>query len=128
MSELIAALQQDHLSELLRGQKLPLPALDLSHVEFILALLQQAYEDVKADYPVTVSSGDEMHLNSLMVDRMNNFLGEDPLASLLIRAVSRGTETKNYDASRFEMRPDIQIVADKQAASISIDCRVQAYR
>lgn len=44
-----------------------------------------------------------------MVDRLNHLVGDDPLASLLVRAVSRGTETKNYDATRFEMRPDIQI-------------------
>jgi hypothetical protein len=44
-----------------------------------------------------------------MVERLNHLVGDDPMASLLVRAVSRGTETKNYDASRIEMRPDIQI-------------------
>lgn len=109
MNGLISGLQQDHLSELIRGQELPLPALDPSHVELILELLQQAYDGIKADYPSALSSGDEKHLNSLMVDRLNHLVGDDPMASLLVRAVSRGTETKNYDASRFEMRPDIQI-------------------
>ncbi|WP_421915775.1 hypothetical protein [Mesorhizobium sp.] len=108
MSGLISGLQ-DHLSELIRAQELPLPALDHSHVELILELLQQAYTGIKTDYPAAVSSGDEKHLNSLMVDRLNHLVGDDPLASLLVRAVSRGTETKNYDATRFEMRPDIQI-------------------
>ncbi|MER9558206.1 hypothetical protein [Mesorhizobium sp. M0323] len=109
MSGLVSGLQQDHLSELIRGQDLPLPALDPSHVELILELIQLAYEGIKADYPGAVFAGDEKHLNSLMVDRLNHLVGDDPVASLLVRAVSRGTETKNYDASRFEMRPDIQI-------------------
>ncbi|PKR56537.1 MULTISPECIES: hypothetical protein [Thalassospira] len=100
---------QDHLSELIRGQELPLPALDHLHVEVILELLQNAYTGIKADYHAAVSSGEEKHLNSLMVDRLNHLVGENSLASLLVRSVSRGTETKNYDATRFEMRPDIQI-------------------
>lgn len=108
MSGLISGLQ-DHLSELIRGQELPLPALDHSHIELILELLQQAYTGIKADYPTAVAGGDEKHLNSLMVDRLNHLVGDDPLASMVVRAVSRGTETKNYDATRFEMRPDIQI-------------------
>jgi hypothetical protein len=109
MNGLISGLQQDHLSELIRGRELPLPALDPLHVELILELLQQAYEGIKADYPGAVSGGGEKHLNSLMVTRLNHLVGDDPVAGLLVRAVSLGTETKNYDASRFEMRPDIQI-------------------
>lgn len=100
---------QDHLSELIRGQELPLPALDHSHIEIILELLHQAYIGIKADYPTTVAAADEKQLNSLMVDRLNNLVREDPMAGLLVRAVSRGAETKNYDATRLEMRPDIQI-------------------
>ncbi|HEY8213986.1 MAG TPA: hypothetical protein VIG36_07645 [Methylocystis sp.] len=109
MSGLFPGLRQDHLAELIRGQELPLAALDPIHIELILELLQHAYEGIKSDYPCAVSAGDEKHLNSLMVDRLNHLVGDDPLASLVVRAVSRGTETKNYDASRFEMRPDIQI-------------------
>lgn len=109
MSGLSSALKQDHLFELIREQELPLPALDPMHIEIILELLQQAYEGIKRSYPSAVASGDEKHLNSLMVDRLNHLVGNDPVANLLVRAVSLGTETKNYDASRFEMRPDIQI-------------------
>jgi hypothetical protein len=126
MSGLTSALQQDHLSELIRGQVLPLPALDPSHAELILELLQHAYDGIKADYPGSVSSGDEKHLNSLMVDRLNHLVGDDPIASLLVRVVSRGTETKNYDASRFEMRPDIQITltSRQHLFPLIVECKV----
>lgn len=126
MSGLTLGLRQDHLSELIRGQELPLPALDSSHVELILELLQQAYEGIKVDYPGAVSSGDEQHINSLMVDRLNHLVGDDPLASLLVRAVSRGTETKNYDASRFEMRPDIQIslTSKRHLFPLIVECKL----
>jgi hypothetical protein len=126
MSGLISGLQQDHLSELIRGQELPLPALDPSHAELILELLQQAYEGIKTDYPGAISSGDEKHLNSLMVDRLNHLVGDDPMAGLLVRAVSRGAETKNYDASRFEMRPDIQIslTSRKHLFPLIVECKL----
>lgn len=126
MSGLTVGLQHDHLSELIRGQRLPLPALDPAHVEVILELLQRAYEGIKADYLVAVTSGDEKHLNSLMVDRLNHLVGDDPMAGLLVRAVSRGTETKNYDASRFEMRPDIQIslTGRQHVFPLIIECKL----
>ncbi|MEF3698226.1 hypothetical protein [Desulfolutivibrio sp.] len=109
MSELVTGLQQDHLSELVRGQELPLPALDPAHIAFILELLQRAYEGIKADHPEAVSGGEEKDINALMVHRLNHLVGDDPLASLMVRAVSRGTETMNFNASCIEKRPDIQI-------------------
>ncbi len=109
MIGLVTGLQQDHLAELVRGQKLPFPALDPMHIEVILELLQQAYEGIKTDYPDSVTSGEEKDINEFMVSRLNHLVGDDPLASSLIRAVSRGTETTNFDASRIEKRPDIQI-------------------
>lgn len=109
MIGLVTGLQQDHLAELVRGQKMPLPALDPMHIEVIFELLQQAYEEIKTDYPNSIASGEEKDINELMVSRLNHLVGDDPLASSLIRAVSRGTETTNFDASRIEKRPDIQI-------------------
>jgi hypothetical protein len=100
---------QNHLTELIRGQQMPLPALDESHLEIILELLHRAYVGIASDYPDEIATSDEKHLNGLMVSRLNHLVSDDPLAGLLVRAVSRGTETKNFDATRFEMRPDIQI-------------------
>jgi hypothetical protein len=64
-------------------------------------LLQRAFEALKADVPKALATGDEKHVTGLMVDRRNHLVGADPVAGLLIRAVSRGTETKNYDENRF---------------------------
>lgn len=109
MSSLALAVRHDHLSELTRGQELPLPALDSSHIEIILGLLQRAYDELKIEWPNAIATGEEKHVTGLMVDRLNHLVGDDAVASVLIRSVSRGSETKNYDGKRFEMRPDIQI-------------------
>ena len=105
----IGTRRHDHLTELTRGLAFPLPALDIMHIEVILDLLELAHTGIKADYATIVSAGDEADINALMVERLNHLVGSDPLANLLIRAVSRGTETKNYSGERLEMRPDIQI-------------------
>ena len=109
MSSLSLAMRHDHLSELTREHDLPLSELDSLHVEFILSLLQQAYEELKRDHPLAMATGEEKHVTGLRVDRLNHLVGADSAAGLLIRAVARGAAAKNYDASRFEMRPDIQI-------------------
>lgn len=109
MSGQISRLQQDHLSELVRGQRLPLPAVDPVHIEIILELLQRAYEGIRKEHPETVACADEKNINCLMVARLNHLVGEDPLAGQMVRAVSRGSETINFNASRIEKRPDIQI-------------------
>lgn len=126
MSSLALAVRHDHLSELTRGQELPLPALDSLHIEIILALLQRAYDELKIDLPHAVATGDEKHVTGLMVDRLNHLVGADPVASLLIRAVSRGAETKNYDATRFEMRPDIQIslTGRQHLFPLTVECKL----
>lgn len=126
MNNLTLAVRHDHLSELTRAQELPLPALDSVHVEKILELLQMAYDGLKTDRPNAVATGDEKHVSGLMVDRLNYLVGEDAVASLLIRAVSRGTEAKNYDGTRFEVRPDIQIsLTDRQHVfPLIVECKL----
>lgn len=126
MSGRIGRLQQDHLSELIRGQRLPLPALDPVHVAILLELLQRAYEGIRNDRAETVSSASEADINGLMVARLNHLVGEDPLAGQMVRAVSRGTETINYNASLIEKRPDIQIsLTDRQHVfPLIVECKL----
>jgi len=126
MSGQITGLQQDLLSELVRGVELPLLALDPIHIEVLLELLQKAYEGVKADYPPTVSGGDEKDINTLMVERLDHLIRDDPVAGLMIRGVSRGSEMINFNAKHIEKRPDIQIslTSRRHVFPLIVECKI----
>ena len=100
----------DQVAELTRGLRLPLAAIADDHLEVLAERLQQAFDDVCVDYPDTVATGEEPEVTTLMQNRLNRLINEDPLWGQLVRYVGRGTESVSFDGSHLEKRPDLLFV------------------
>ena len=100
----------DQVAELTRGLELPLPAIDDVHLEFIAEVLQKAFQDVRADEPHTIDSGNEAEVTALMEARLNELIEHNLVWSQLVLFVARGKESVSFDGSHLEKRPDLSIV------------------
>ena len=59
-------LRPDQISELTRGLELPLPEIEIEHLEIIAEGLLRAFNDIRASAPLTVASGNEAEVTALM--------------------------------------------------------------
>ena len=100
----------DQVAELTRGVRLPLAPITDDHLEILAECLSQAFHDVRADAPPTVTTGDEPEVTALMQARLNRMINEDTLWRQLVNYVGRGVETISFDGARLEKRPDLSIV------------------
>jgi hypothetical protein len=99
----------DQIGELTRGLQLPLPEIEAVHIEILAERLLRAFNDIRAQSPVTVDSGSEAEVTALMESRLNTLIEEDPLWGQLVLCVARGKESLSFDGSHLEKRPDLSI-------------------
>lgn len=100
----------DQVAELTRGLRLPLTAIADDHLEILAERVRQAFDDVRVDYPNAVATGEEPEVTTLMQNRLNRLINEDPLWRQLVCCVGRGTESISFDGSHLEKRPDLSVV------------------
>lgn len=100
----------DQVAELTRGVRLPLAPIADDHLEILAEGLRMAFNDVRADSPDTVATGDEPEVTALMQARLNKLIDEEPLWGQLVLWVGRGAESISFDGSHLEKRPDLSIV------------------
>ena len=100
----------DQVAELTRGVRLPLAPIATDHLEILAEGLQKAFDDIRADAPDTVATGEEPEVTALMQARLNRLIHEEPLWGQLVLWVGRGTESLSFDGSHLEKRPDLSIV------------------
>ncbi len=99
----------DQIDALTRGLRLPLPAVDPSHLEIIADCLCNAFQDVLVKHPTVVTSGSEAEVSALIEARLNELIGQDPFWGQLVLCVVRGKESVSFDGSHLEKRPDLSI-------------------
>lgn len=99
----------DQVAELTRGLRLPLPGVSNVHLEVIAEGLLQAFSDIRAQSPLTVTSGSEAEVTALMEARLNRMIEQDTLWGQLVLCVARGKESLSFDGSHLETRPDLSI-------------------
>jgi hypothetical protein len=99
----------DQIAELTRGLQLPLPEIEDDHLEIVAERLLRAFNDVRMQSPVTVSSGVEAEVTALMEARLNTLIEEDLLWGQLVLCVARGKESLSFNGSHLEKRPDLSI-------------------
>ena len=79
-------------------------------LEILAEGLSQAFHDIRADSPPTVTTGDEPEVTALMQARLNRMINEDTLWRQLVNYVARGTDSISFDGSHIEKSPDLSIV------------------
>lgn len=99
----------DQIDELTRGLQLPLPEIEIVHIEILAERLLRAFRDIRQHAPATVASGSEAEVTALMESRLNSLIEEDPLWGQLVLCVARGKESLSFDGSHLEKRPDLSI-------------------
>src|SRR5450755_429460 len=99
----------DQIAELTRGLELPLRRIEAAHIEIIAERLSFAFNDIRAQSPVTVVSGEEPEVNAIMESRLLRLIEEDLFWGQLVLCVARGKESLSFDGTRLEMRPDLLI-------------------
>ncbi|NJN00119.1 MAG: hypothetical protein HC793_00035 [Aquincola sp.] len=100
--------QHDQVTALTRGTSLPLAPLGADVLEIILEAVAHAWAHVKATHPGHLETGNEAAISALLVSRLNETLGTDPLLGMLVACVDRGSENISFDGKKLEMRPDLQ--------------------
>lgn len=99
----------DQIGALTRGLRLPLPAVDAVHLEFIAEGLRRAFHEIRADHSSVVATGSEAEVTALLEARLNALVGEDPFWGQLVLCAVRGKESLSFDGSHIEKRPDLSI-------------------
>ena len=100
----------DQVAALTRGVRLPLAPIPDDLLEILAEGLSQAFHDIRADSPSTVTTGDEPEVTALMQARLTRMINEDTLWRQLVNYVARGTDSISFDGSHIEKSPDLSIV------------------
>jgi hypothetical protein len=95
-------------------------------MRIIAEALSKAWTDLLRTQREVLLSGQEAELNALMATRLNSFLDEDVGWSVLVRSVTRGSETSSFDGSHLEKRPDISLhlTARNPSFALIIECKL----
>lgn len=100
----------DQVAALTRGVRLPLAPIPGDLLEILAEALSQAFHDIRADSPQTVTTGNEPEVTALMQARLNEMINEDTLWRQLVNYVARGTDSISFDGSHIEKSPDLSII------------------
>jgi hypothetical protein len=116
----------DQVAELTRGLTLPFSPLHQMHIGAITDVICQAWKDLLSSQSQTLKTGSEAEINFLMSTRLNALLDEDPVWRLLVRCVTRGSESISYDGSHLEKRPDLSIhlTARNPSFPLIVECKL----
>ena len=114
------------MSELTRGQQLPLDAIALVHLDVIFETLHRVWQELKEEQSDAVARGSEAEINAMMESRLNSLWRIDPLWSQLVTSVARGKESLSFDGSHLEKRPDLSIYLTGKHPSfpIVVECKL----
>ena len=100
----------EQVAALTRGVRLPLAPIPDDLLEVLAEAFSQAFQDIRADAPSTVTTGDEPEVTALMQARLNAMINEDTLWRQLVSYVARGADSISFDGSHIEKSPDLSIV------------------
>jgi hypothetical protein len=95
-------------------------------MRIIAEVLSKAWFDLLRTQREVLLSGQEAELNALMATRLNSLLDEDAGWSVLVRSVTRGSETTTFDGSHLEKRPDISLhlTARNPSFALIVECKL----
>jgi hypothetical protein len=95
-------------------------------MRIIAEVLSKAWADLLRTQRKVLLSGQEAELNALMATRLNSLLDEDAGWSVLVRSVTRGSETTSFDGSHLEKRPDISLhlTARNPSFALIVECKL----
>jgi hypothetical protein len=116
----------EQIAELTRGVEIPFPPLPERNLRIIGEVLSRAWSDLLRTQRKVLLTGEEAELNALMATRLNSLLDEDAGWSVLVRSVTRGSETTSFDGSHLEKRPDISLhlTARNPSFALIIECKL----
>jgi hypothetical protein len=118
--------REDQVAELTRGLTLPLSQLHQMHIAAITDVIGRAWTDLVLAQPEILKTGIEAEINSLMSTRLNALLEDDPVWRLLVRSITRGSESISYDGGHLEKRPDLSIHLTARSPSfpLVVECKL----
>lgn len=118
--------REDQVAELTRGLILPLRQLHETHIAAITDTIGRAWIDLVLTHPKILRAGSEAEINSLMSTRLNALIDADPIWRLLVRSVTRGSESISYNGAHLEKRPDLSIHLTSRSPSfpLIVECKI----
>lgn len=102
--------RRDQVAELTRGVRLPMAPMEDVFLEILAEGIQQAFTEILTSSPITVATGEEAEVTTLMQTRLNTLIQRDSLFNQLVLCVVRGMESISFDGSHLEKRPDLSIL------------------
>lgn len=116
----------DQIDALTSGLVMPLPAIGRPHLQIIAGTLAQAWSQLLLSHRAVLVSGTEAEVTALMATRLNMLLDADPVWALLVRSITRGTETLSFNGGSLEKRPDLSIHLTQRNPSFAlvIECKL----
>lgn len=118
--------RDDQISELTRGQQLPLDPISEAHLDVIFETVSRVWQELREEQNRAVALGSEAEINAMMESRLNSLWRTDPLWSQLVTSVARGKESLSFDGSHLEKRPDLSIFLTGKHPSfpIVVECKL----
>ena len=105
---------------------MPFAGIHNDHLQVIAEGISTAWADLRATQSATLQTGTEAEINALMQARLSRLLDEDRIWALLVRAVTRGTESLSFDGRHLEKRPDLSIhlTLRNSAFPLVVECKL----
>lgn len=96
------------IDELTRGLQIPLSPIHPDIMCVLVDTVEQVFADLVSRKPLEMSSSDEAYVTALLEGALNKLLEDcSELFSQIVRSVSRGKESVNYNGVNIEKRPDL---------------------
>ncbi len=109
MSASTALPRPDQVAELTRGHEIPFPTLAGPHLDYIVRTIAMVWEGLSTRHPATMAARSEPEITALLETALCHRIDEDRRWKQMVRLVTRGKETLNYDGRHLQKEPDLSI-------------------
>lgn len=116
----------DQVAAFVNGLSLPLDAIPDENLAIILETICFAWQSLINGGSEILTSGDEKNVTALLEASLIHLCKTDPLFKGLVNAVARGVESRNFDSTKIELRPDLSIYLTdpKRPFPLIVECKL----
>jgi hypothetical protein len=116
----------DQVAVFVNGLSLPLDAIPDENLTIILETICSAWQSLITNGSEILTSGDEKNVTALLEASLIHLCKTDPLFKGLVSIVARGVESRNFDSTKIELRPDLSIYLTdpKRPFPLILECKL----
>lgn len=117
----------DMVADLVQGRPLPFPKMEDMHIQALLEGVEQAWKNLLSKRKGQPIDEDEAEINARLEQEINTLCANDLMLGAICSAVTRGSESIDFEGNHIEIRPDLSFhLVDKQRYGFPLrgECKI----